>query len=49
MCYILLDISWQYDMNIMHDKQCNTYTLGIKRKHVVLTSKREKVVAKTEP
>jgi Zn-dependent protease with chaperone function len=49
MCYILLDIPWLYDMNIMHDKQCNTYTFGIKRKLVVLTSKREKVVAKIEP
>ena len=39
---------WQYNMNIMHDKQCNTYTLGIKSKRVVLASKKEKVMAKNE-
>jgi hypothetical protein len=42
--HLSLGKPWQYNMNAVHDRQHNMYTLSIKGKHIALAHKREMVV-----
>jgi len=39
-CHLLLGRPWQYNRNDVHDRPHNMYILNIKRKHIILVSKR---------
>lgn len=47
-CHLSLGKPWQYNRNVVHDKQHNMYTLSIKGKHIALAHRREMVAIKSK-
>jgi len=47
-CHLSLDKPWQYNINLVHDWWCKTYTPSIKGKLIVLVLIRERAAVESK-